>query len=44
MYFNLTNDDIVFSLLDSQYNFNFLIGAVVKMIISKWCGSMTLFK
>jgi hypothetical protein len=34
IYFNLTNDDIVFSLLDSQNNFNFLIGSVVKMIIS----------
>ena len=34
IYFNLTNDDLVFSLdlLDSSYNF--LIGAVVKMIIS----------
>jgi hypothetical protein len=30
MYFNLTNDDIVFSLLDSACGFNYSIGAVNK--------------
>ena len=34
IYFNLTNDDIVFSVLDSAYSFNFLIGAVHKMTLS----------
>jgi hypothetical protein len=34
MYFKLTNDDMVFSLLESVYNFNFLIGAVNKMTLS----------
>jgi hypothetical protein len=34
MYFNLTNEDIVFSLLDSANSFIFLIGAVNKMTLS----------
>jgi hypothetical protein len=34
IYFNLTNDDIVFSLLDSAYSFNFLIGAVNETTLS----------
>ena len=34
MYFDLTNDAIVFSLLDSAYGFNFLIVAVNTMTLS----------
>ena len=34
VYFNFTNGDIVFSLLDSAYSFDYLIGAVNKMTLS----------
>jgi hypothetical protein len=40
MYFNLTNDDIVFTLLDSANSFIFLIGAVNKMTWSSWNWSI----